>query len=162
MKLLKQDWFSFLNKPNTICLWTGNMSLTGSGNAVMGAGLAKALSTRYPRIKSTLSSIMRTNPIVIHTLPDKYGNMTRILTPRIVMASKTIWMFPVKYGWWEKADLELIRHSCRTLNSYASSNQHLQFILNFPGIGAGGLKYSQVFPVIQEELTSDNITVVIK
>jgi hypothetical protein len=160
MKIIKQDWFSFLGKANTVCLWTGNMSITPSGNVVMGAGLAKDLSTKYPRVKHNLAVIMKTEAIVIDTLPDKYGNITKIIKPRIIMAAKNIWMFPVKYGWWEKADIQLIRHSCKALNLYASMKPEIQFVLNFPGIGAGGLAYNKVYPVIKQELTGLNIIVV--
>lgn len=162
MKLVKKDWFSFLNLPNVCCLWTGNMTITKSGKAVMGAGLAKQLALKYPDVRSSISKVIQDRTNVLESKLDKYGNKCNIHVPTLLFINRRLGMFPVKYGWWEDAKPGIIRHMCKALEEIAAKNPDYTFVLNFPGIGAGHLKFDDVFKILKEELPSNNVTIVYK
>lgn len=69
------------------------------GTAVMGRGLAKQCANRYPNMQAHLGSLLR-----------KYGNHVFSFPEPL-----RLFTYPVKYNWWEKADLGLIEDSAAEL-----------------------------------------------
>ncbi|NCC41235.1 MAG: hypothetical protein EOM21_17740 [Gammaproteobacteria bacterium] len=158
MRILKKDWFSYYGKPDFFCLWTGNLSVTSNGYAVMGRGLAKQVSLKFPSSKKELGELMGSH--IVRTAKDKNGHMVYIANSDIYAISPFLGMFPVKYGWWEKADIDLIAASSKELNRIAMDRPFMTFVVNFPGIGAGGLEDKEVRPIIKKHMTAPNIIVV--
>ena len=160
MQIIKKNWWDFYTEQNHVLLWTGNTTTTSRGLAVMGRGLAKELSDKYPGIKRLASEIISKQP-QIRTAVDPYGNRVLIHKPRVVIVAEImhgsiIGMFPVKYGWWEDASLDIIRQSAIELRDLAQRYSHYTFVCNFPGIGAGRLPYDSVLKVLIEVLEESN------
>lgn len=163
INIVKRDFFKYLGKPNTICFWTGNLTVTSRGRAVMGAGLAKELVSRYDSIKVDTGRIL-SQYTTSKVVKDKFNNSVSIQEHLgcVPVYPGLLSMFPVKYGYWEKADLEVIKKSAESLRRVAESRPTKHIVVNFPGIGAGGLKYTDVYKVIEHILDVYNITVLIK
>jgi hypothetical protein len=75
--------------------------------------------------------------------------------------STDILSFPVKHNWFEKADMDLIRRSCRELMEVADELGLLEesALLPRPGCGNGKLDWSDVKREI-EPILDDRISVV--
>ena len=154
------------NKPCTL-VWTSNLTLTASGNAVMGAGLAKQLIDRYKGLKSLESKYLK-NRDIKDKRKDKYTNEVSIvntgLHPVYTKGRHGIMAFPVKEGYWEAAKLEIIERSAKQLAAVAKKFPKMNYLLNFPGIGAGKLKSQQkeIKEILDRHLALDNVFVYVK
>ena len=154
------------NKPCTL-LWTSNLTLTANGNAVMGKGLAKQLATKYPGIKVLESKYLK-NRDIKDTRKDKYGNKVHIMNvgvhPVYTKGRHGVLAFPVKEGYWEAAKLEIIEHSAKQLAKIAKKFPKMNYLINFPGIGAGKLKAEQtkIRAILDKHLALDNVFVYVK
>lgn len=144
-----------LAKPRDGIVITTNGTVKANGEAVMGRGIAKQAVMLYPPVARILGDNLRGS-----------GNTVGFL--RYEHSPKWI-SFPVKHNWWEKADLELIRQSATNLfdlvdeNFYYDENDDAAVAWTIwvprPGCGNGGLKWSDVKPVI-EPIFDDRFTVV--
>lgn len=134
---------------------TTNGDVKANGEADMGKGIALECLKRYPEAALYLGErlIARRNiPTIIEMTP--YG---------------LIYSFPVKNHWFEKADIELIKESCRfwmvmtPVDDLTDPNDLFtpKFLLPRPGCGAGagGLKWEDVKKVI-EPLLDDRFYIV--
>ena len=165
MKIQKMKWSSFIGTPKVVLLFTGNMSSSPQGNAVMGAGLAKELAKYAPELKATFSEELLKLPIVEKRMKEM-GNGTllpfNIHKPSFINCGSIalkgsglfspVYMLPVKRAFWDKAEIDLIRRSLVTLGKKAADNPEITYVCNFPGIGAGGLKYMDVLEVAKKAL----------
>ena len=123
---------------DAICLTT-NGFIKKDGSAVMGAGNAKQAKDLYEGIDFELGNVIKEN-----------GNKVQILRYSI----PPIIVFPVKYKFWESADLQLIKISAQQLldlsNTYPSWKR---IILPRPGCYNGKRSWlSEVKPILQEIL----------
>lgn len=136
---------------------TTNGYVRKDGKAVMGRGIAKEATEKYPNIDRWLGYNLK-----------KYGNRVFLL-PRPWEQNGTLplFTFPVKpeygpngeMGWKAKADIELIAKSAHELVGMINGYHFHNIILPRPGCGNGGLKWEDVKPVI-EPILDDRFTVV--
>lgn len=120
-------------------LVTTNAEINKSGELVMGKGAAKELKGRSPNFPRIIAEEIDNRRIYGMIMLGKYG------------------VFQVKFGFRERARLDLIAYSCGMLVEMASIDFMDTFSLNFPGIGWGGLKYDDVFPFVNT--LPDNVEV---
>ncbi|AGB50609.1 hypothetical protein Metho_2469 (plasmid) [Methanomethylovorans hollandica DSM 15978] len=118
---------------------TTNSIIKKNGTLVMGAGVAKQASLRYPGLPRILAEHVRKNGNIPYIVPEY----------RIVS-------FPTKYNWKDPSDLSLIRESARKIADILPIDSSCG--LSKPGCGNGGLKWEQVKPLI-EDILDDRFTV---
>lgn len=107
---------------------------------VMGKGAAEECKERYFGIDSECAHV------IINCWSSNYGF-------RVVRKSEPgkpgIGIFHTKRHWRNKALLDLISLSVKTMR-LASMKSEFVFRLNYPGIGAGGLKREDVEPLLMD------------
>ena len=129
----------------TYVLVTANNSFTKDGRLVMGKGAALDLKKRVPDIDRVFADLLRTrttNNFYGFILWGRYG------------------IFQTKYNFKDPSPLELVRASTNALIKFAKSHKNWSFAMNFPGIGAGGLTYEEVFLIVTK--LPDNVYLYIK
>ena len=127
------DRDSWSYKPTTpeiaLCVTTNGM-VKANGQAVMGAGMAKAFTIIYPQLLVILGQRLACGGNQVHYLLTQ--NNVHILS------------FPTKHHWRDASDLSLIENSARTLAELAILKPYCTFILTRPGCGLGCLSWSAV------------------
>lgn len=134
-------------KTDILCITT-NGFVKNDHNAVMGRGVAFQAKQLYPELSKILG----------HSI-FMYGNHVHQLgTHRFGDHLIWIYSFPVKHNWWEIADPELIRRSCRELKKVVKNTLTL---LPRPGCNNGKLSWEHtVRCILEEELPEDNFLVI--
>lgn len=145
---------------DALCITTNGFVKT-NGECVMGAGIAKQISSAFPNIPYLLGQAIL-----------RKGN---IVQPICVEHSIEILAFPVKPiygiangfntvshknfhygaqvpGWAMKADLDLITRSALQLKALADTKPWKTILLPRPGCGAGELLWEDVKPLISSIL----------
>lgn len=135
------------SEPCTGLCITTNGYVKPNGRAVMGRGCALEAKKKFPDIDYTLGRVIK-----------QFGNHVH---PLRIDGQKVIYSFPVKHNWWEQADIDLIKQSCRELAEFAKGAGHKLILLPRPGCGNGHLRWEYVKPVI-EELLPCNVVIVYK
>lgn len=120
-------------EPHIKCVTT-NGYVKNNGNAVMGAGVAAQAKVRYPQL-----------PAILGEKLSKDGNH---VWPLLDLADQTsvIFSFPVKYKWYETADLDLIKQSAEELVILTDIYEAGIVLLPLPGCGNGRLTWTEVKP----------------
>ena len=122
---------------DVLCLTT-NGFVKSNGECVMGAGIAKTAKTKFPKV-----------PHILGTYIKKYGNRCF----KIAKVNDThLVSFVVKHVWWDKADMDLIRKSCKEITEMADKFGWEKILLPRPGCGNGKLKWNDVKPVLSDLL----------
>jgi len=128
---------------------TTNGALRSNGDAIMGKGIALQAKQRYPRIEYTLGRLIQ-----------KYGNHVFYLGNGLIS-------FPTKHHWRDnKSDIELIKRSAVELVSLfkgdvpIDNKSNRRILLTRPGCGSGNLNWTDVRPVLQTILNSNEFIVV--
>jgi hypothetical protein len=110
---------------------TTNGFVKRSGQAVMGAGIAKSFRDANPGFDLAL------------------GRKLQVLgNEPMLFPDYRVFTFPVKHNWWEEADLDLIDRSARII-----ADRYLGKRLDFvrPGTGNGKRSWEkEVRPILQE------------
>jgi len=156
-----------------ICITT-NGYVTHDGKCVMGRGIAKQASERYPELAKALGTAIKKNgnvcqPIKIPgkkagviAFPVKPGSKLCNSKDEVVSHMRNrIKVGDLIPGWACLANLELIRTSCIQLNELLDEYNLEKVILNFPGIGAGFLDPKDVKKIL-DELLDERVVVVYK
>jgi len=115
-----------------------NGSVNAQGECVMGKGLALEAKTKFPKLAKMLGSWIIANDNHVYA----------------VVAYK-LFSFPVKHEWNQKADIGLIRYSCRELRQHLLTlAPQVRYPVYLPrvGCGSGKLDWDIVRPVLTEEL----------
>lgn len=112
-----------------------------SGKLVMGKGVALQCKLKYPGIDSVFAELIKLR-----------GYRVLVYLPRKLI------MFPTKYDWRQKSDMELIEKSAQQLKHICDTNSLCEIVMPRPGCGNGGLDWSDVKPVISSHL-DDRFTV---
>ena len=122
---------------------TTNSFLTSEVKVVMGRGAAWQLKRKIPGIEKTFGKM------ILDTCGHlgKYG----------LMFHGNYGAAQVKYHFKEMADLDLIEFSMIKLSLEAKKDQKTIFNINYPGIGNGRLKESEVKPALR--MLPDNVHV---
>lgn len=134
--------WDYLDQPFCMICITTNGTVKRDGSCVMGRGCALEAAKRIPGIAQILGKKIRDTGNSVHWIKD------------------TLWSFPVKHNWWEKADLVLIKQSVRELTAIATSEayKHNTFVLPRPGCGNGHLLWEDVRPLLLS--LPDNVHVI--
>jgi hypothetical protein len=110
---------------------TTNSYINARGELAMGRGAALEAKKRFPgvaRIAGTHISHM-----------SQYGFL--------MLYAQSLGLFQVKRHFKEKAELDLIIHSTNMMKIYAERFSG-KIVMNFPGIGYGGLNREDVLPLL--------------
>lgn len=123
---IKSDWK---------CITT-NGRVSYDGTAVMGRGVALQAKQRYPELPRILGKHIK-----------EFGNVPGLLS---YTGQFSIWSFPVKHHWKEKADLNLIMRSVDLISQAADKFRCNDIIIPRPGCGNGQLTWEQVKPIVEQ------------
>jgi hypothetical protein len=124
-------------------LITTNAVVKNDGTLVMGKGIAKQASDRYPELPTICGTIIKNSG----KANSFYG---------CLMVTEKLGIFQTKVNWRDDSSLNIIERSTDMLLEIASNDSSI-FNLNYPGIGAGNLTTHQVYPII--ERLPDNVFV---
>lgn len=152
--------WKYLEEPNTAICITTNASVTKSGEAVMGAGVARQAKERFPEIPKRLGLFLTMNA-------ERFGveNETQWNIPYLIWHEPMIFSFPTKPsrvrstpdndhvmeryrdvppdvwlpGWQALSDLSTITRSAERLAHIVQGTNLEQVVLPQPGCGFGGL-----------------------
>ena len=131
---------------------TTNGDINAKGECVMGRGVALQAKRRFP------------------ALPKKIGGMVKLAGSHVAAyVEERVITFPVKYHYYDRADMRLIERSARELagmkrmwdrdgNTRPRTIKDLVYMVR-PGCGNGGLEWSMVKPVIEPFLDDHFIVV---
>jgi len=151
VKEISGDMFSpiYIKFADAICVTTNGV-VKKNGKAVMGAGNALQARNTFKGLALDLGRLIKKN-----------GNIVQIIRFAIIHGKKIpIVSFPVKYNWWEKADLELIRKSLIQLLVEIKFNQWKKVILPRPGCMNGKLSWLTEVKPLLELFADDRIYVI--
>lgn len=165
MKERKADLFEILyeDRVDAICITT-NGHYTTEGLAVMGGGCAGICARKWPetavRLGKCLKNFGTNSPFVIGAL-DARG---KYIEPnmRLIKENKfktLILSFPTIDDLMDGAKLSLIKNSAQELKVLVDRFQLRGIIVPRPGVGVGGLVWSEVKPVL-EPFFDDRFTIV--
>lgn len=121
-------------------LFTGNRYITAKGKLVMGRGAALQCRDTYLGVDKDLADKISKGELS----PNYFVKFTQL------DKDQYLGVFQVKNNFADKAELEIIKRSTKILTQYAIKKPHLNFHMNFPGIGYGGLPYESILPIMQE------------
>jgi hypothetical protein len=172
---LKCDAFELMRALNCPLAFTTNGFVKKNGEAVMGRGIAKEVATHFPRIPRCLGDSIKYHGNHVQILrsggiPTQFISFPVKPTHRMCMPGKDeivehmrdkFSIGDVVPGWACKAELGIILTSCRELMNLIVDCSLAKVVLNFPGIGAGELKYEDVKAILDHELDL-RVTVVTK
>lgn len=165
MKERKADLFETIYEDgvDAICITTNGMRLT-DGRAAMGGGCAGVCAKRWPetaiRLGTCLKNFMMNVPFVIGAL-DTDGNYLEPKLP-MIKAKKfkaLIFSFPTIDSLMDGAKLRLIENSAKELKVLVDRFELRGIMVPRPGVGIGGLRWSDVKPVL-ESYMDDRFTIV--
>lgn len=146
--------------PNVILCITTNGFVKNNGEAVMGRGCALEAAQRWPKLPAQLGEALSTfcdNRPLIWTEPTFINDLQGFLGT-----------FPVKYNWWEKADLDLIKRSAEDMASMLKTYDEFDDLPDIekvyiprPGCGNGKLDWeTEVKPLLEAILTDNRFVIV--
>lgn len=110
---------------------TTNGSLTRDGRAVIGRGVARQASFRFPDLAVHLGRLLAEKGNHVFDLP--LGIVT----------------FPVEETAWSQPDLRIIDRSARELRTLLDLAGWEQIVIPRPGCGGGGLLWRDVKPLLE-------------
>ena len=142
MKTVYGNLFDFPSDDDAICVTTNGITKS-NGEAVMGAGIAKAFAIKYPEL-----------PVVLGDKLTKGGNHAYYLLSTLGKGNDIFHIFslPTKHDWRDRSDLVLIKQSCRELMALIDCYEIRHCFFPLPGCGLGGLSEDDVVPVIEQIL----------
>lgn len=129
-------------------LFTGNASINQRGELIMGRGAAEEAKQLYPGCAIWFGAAVQNHKKAFPGVP--YYLLTHPGYP--------VGVLQVKFHHDDLADLDLIRESCEVLRRHAATHDS-GIAVNFPGIGAGGLKRHVVLPLLEPLENSPNVEV---
>lgn len=142
-------WTTY-QKPQNVILVTTNGVITRNG-MVMGAGIALEAKRLEPLLPQVLAdkALLKANYSRGYMGIIKYGVLFNPMW--------NIGAFQTKYHFKHDSPLELIQYSAEQLNEIANEFSDFVFNVNFPGVGLGKLRPSDVKPVMETLPTNVNI-----
>ena len=123
------DIWDYADRGMTIVITT-NGSLTPDGRAVIGRGVSKQASLRYPKLAEILGKLLL-----------EQGNHVFDLGGGLVS-------FPVEETAWAQPDLRLIARSAVELRELLDWSGWERIVVARPGCGGGGLAWKDVQPLL--------------
>ena len=110
---------------------TTSGSLTKSGKAVLGRGVARQAGLRFPDLPVRLGELLRL-----------HGNHVQLVDHGLVS-------FPVEESAWACPELRLIARSAEELRALADREGWARIVVPRPGCGGGGLEWKEVRPLLE-------------
>lgn len=165
MKEIKKDLFECISDQDVdaICITT-NGHYTKGGLAVMGGGCAGEAAKRWPEVPRRLGKMLKTFmsniPYVIGAVNENGDHLE--LTKELMDQRQykcLIFSFPTINNLVDGSNIQLIKQSATIMMDYANRYTLKQIILGRPGVGIGGLMWSDVKPEI-EKILDDRFIVV--
>jgi hypothetical protein len=154
------DLWEFYNHGAHVAITT-NGSITQTGLAVMGRGVALQAKQRLPqlpiRLGKALRTALRANVPKILT-PDTHSMGLDV--PLLYFNDWRLFSFPVKWYWRDQADPALIMRSAERLMTEIIRWSIPVVYLVRPGCGAGQLDWSHVKPLIEPIFDDDRVVIV--
>lgn len=146
MKLVTGDLWTY--QADARCITT-NGFVKMNGEAVMGRGCALEAKQRYPQIAQRLGSLLRSHGNQVHHLGVEEG--------------ATLFSFPVKHHWTDRADKQLIvRSAVQLLNALLYFPEIQVVALPRPGCGHGGLSWEKDVEPILRPMLDDRFHIITK
>jgi hypothetical protein len=124
------DIWEYLGK--AVIAVTTSGSVSRSGKAVMGRGVATQAALRFPDLPERLGLLL-----------EQGGNHVHDVGEGIVS-------FPVEVSAWACPELRLISQSARELRELADLKGWEMVLVPRPGCGGGGLEWQEVRPLLEE------------
>ena len=178
MKMVEGDLWKEVDsgKYDAVLIPTNGAVSYKTGEAAMGAGVAKTAKIKYPGIEKKLGTLLRVNasratdphrkePWNIPYLMGRTPNGTRIIS----FPTKPVWVYSEGYnqhvmerfraevsqkgrmpGWARKSDLVLIDRSAENVAKIADDQNFNLIALPTVGTGLGELEASDVIPVLEK------------
>ena len=154
MRYLTGNILDYIGRPDAICITT-NGFVTSRGNGVMGMGIAKSMSDKYPELPEALGTHIRHNGNHVGLLMQALG--TQLLSfpvkpCKIIMSdpAEVVSHARDKYsiglsvpGFHCVASVEIIERSCKELVAWTDAAKYRHVVLPIPGCGAGELSYQK-------------------
>ena len=112
-------------KEADVIVVTTNSFVKRNGEVAMGRGIALEAKNRYPQLPKLFGERIPHLGV--------YGLVI------VKCQGKLFGAFQVKKFFKDKAEIELIKYSTNKLKDYALTHPDEQILMNFPGIGFGGL-----------------------
>lgn len=126
---------------------TTNGFVKKNGYAVMGRGCAKQAAELWPCLPSILGKSIGISGNTVQVLPVEQDTYTSVVS------------FPVKYNWWENAEISLIQQSAVDLQKLTDQEGWTSVLVPRPGCGNGHLSWKDVQPVLLH-VFDDRFTIV--
>jgi hypothetical protein len=136
------DIWDFFDQGHYITI-TINGTIKKNGSAVMGRGIAKQAALRFPQLPYELGRLIRDNGLCVCPSP-----------------SHNFIYYPVKFNFWEIADLQLISRSCVQLVELTDALGLDVVYMVRPGCGNGKLDWNRVKSMLEDCL--DNRFVIVE
>lgn len=128
-------------------VFTGNSFVTRDRRLVMGRGAAKEVRDMYPGLDAAFGTT--TPHLGFYGLQSKPAGTCGLTFP--------MYVFQVKYNFADEAHLSLIQHSAAVLKTCIDNSPGWSFLMNFPGVGNGRLRYEDVLSVLEAADLSDQL-----
>lgn len=145
MKVINGDfWVAASDYQGLVC--TTNGVVKQNGELVMGAGIAKDFSLRYPYL-----------PAVLGRAVSRYGNNVYVYSD---ISGQYLISLPTKHNWKEPSSIGLIQQSINQLVLITTALMLDSVLMTPPGCGMGGLDFSDVEGIISK--LDDRFTVCFK
>ena len=142
-----EDTGDLWDYPADAVVITTNGYVKNNGQAVMGRGCAREAADKWPFLPMILGEAIKEfgNEVFIWGLQDIDEDTEELRFNNIIT-------MPVKYNWWEPANLILIQKSATDLKTEADLWHFDSVVMPRPGCGNGGLEWDDVKPIIEEIL----------
>jgi len=145
----------YLEEVDAICITT-NVTTKRNGKAVMGAGIAKDAKSRFHGIDEDLGKIIREKGSAVRPIRNETFHIGKITKEIPIIC------FPVKFEWWEQADVKLIESSIKKLIELVNEMGWKKVILPRPGVGSGKLDWERSVKPILEQYLDERFLVIKK
>lgn len=125
-----------------------NVGFNSSGENIMGAGLAKQAALRFPDLPKLYGDYCQKTKEESQVV--LFNHMKLIMFPTKALNTLQPWL-----SWKNNSTLELIEQSAKQLNQIKLTRQEKEIIvLPLVGCGHGGLRPSDVIPILKRNLTA--------
>jgi len=146
MKETHGDLWDFHKRGNWVCIPV-NGTVTKSGAAVMGRGVALQATQKYPNLRTRWGA---TRTKQHQEFQDRHPHLAVYADIRLIM-------FPVKHDWHETADYKLIELAARELMLYGTFDRAIKervIGVGLPRVGCGNgrLDWAKVRPILNHFL----------
>lgn len=156
MRMMKGNMLDVIEQSHMFVISTNGV-LKKDGSLVMGRGIAKQISEKYPSIPHMAGEAITSGGFK-KTYQTSWKHSAFSHRYNFLQLPETsICLFQVKNAWWDSAKLFLIHQSAIEMRSaidrFIAQNECEPVVhMNFPGIGNGKLSREVVLPYLEQSL----------